>query len=74
MLRWKLSGMAAIVATMAATAQNGYSEQRPTPEAMRRDVELLRGVIHQAHPDPYRYRTRIELDRIFDRVSASCSR
>jgi hypothetical protein len=62
-----------IVAAIAANAQNGPAVARFSPEEMRADLEILRGAIHQAHPDPYRYRTRTELDRIVDRVKTSCS-
>lgn len=36
------------------------------PEKLRTDADLLRQAIHQAHPDPYRYITRGELDSAFD--------
>lgn len=41
------------------------------PERLRDDVELLRSAIHEAHPDPYRYRTRAELDALIDSVRDS---
>ncbi|MCB0770026.1 MAG: hypothetical protein KDC00_06440 [Flavobacteriales bacterium] len=44
------------------------------PERLRMDIETLRSAIHEAHPDPYRYRTRIELDALIDSVSAGVDR
>lgn len=41
------------------------------PEKLHEDLEVLRGLVHQAHPDPYRYCTHAELDRLFDAVRDS---
>lgn len=41
------------------------------PEKLHADVEVLRAYINQAHPDPYRYRTQAELDRMVTAVSDS---
>lgn len=41
------------------------------PEKLRADIEVLRAAIHSAHPDPYRYITRGELDALFDSVRDS---
>ncbi len=41
------------------------------PEKLREDLELMRGLVHRSHPDPYRYCTRAELDRLFDAVRDS---
>ncbi|MEO8588293.1 MAG: S41 family peptidase [Flavobacteriales bacterium] len=38
------------------------------PEKLRADTEVLRALVHEAHPDPYRYVTKEELDAAFDRV------
>lgn len=41
------------------------------PEKLRADIEVHRAAIHNAHPDPYRYITRGELDALFDAVRDS---
>lgn len=40
------------------------------PEDLRADLEFLRTSLHTTHPDPYRYRNRQEVDRLFDGISA----
>lgn len=57
-------------AGMAATAQS-YLDRTLYPERLHDDVELLRTAIHEAHPDPYRYHTKAELDALIDRVRDS---
>lgn len=41
------------------------------PEKLHADLEEFRSLIHVAHPDPYRYRTKKELDHVFDSVKAT---
>ena len=41
------------------------------PERLHEDLELLRTALHEAHPDPYRYHTRAELDALIDAVRDS---
>ncbi|MBK8500345.1 MAG: hypothetical protein IPL52_16390 [Flavobacteriales bacterium] len=48
----------------AAQVWNGGSVVYP--EKLREDIETLRSLVHQVHPDPYRYLTRAELERCFD--------
>ncbi len=38
------------------------------PERLHGDIEQLRSALHEAHPDPYRYHTKAELDAIIDHV------
>ncbi|MBK9149358.1 MAG: hypothetical protein IPM12_16255 [Flavobacteriales bacterium] len=59
-----------IGAMMCAIAfgQHGGFGSALYPEKLRADAEALRMAIHQAHPDPYRYLTRGELDAAFDSV------
>lgn len=57
-----------------ASAQKLGSSQDLYPERLRLDIELLRSAIHEAHPDPYRYWTRPELDALIDSVAASIVR
>lgn len=60
-------GCALVLVLVSACVQ----AQRFYPEDLRHDVETIRNTLHQAHPDPYRYRTKAELDRIVDQVQAS---
>jgi len=48
-----------------------YLDKTLYPERLRDDLELLRTAIHEAHPDPYRYHTKAELDVIIDQVRDS---
>jgi len=52
----------------ASLAQHAGFGSLIYPEKLRTDAELLRQAIHQAHPDPYRYLTRGELDSAFDQL------
>jgi len=54
-----------------AFAQPRFGGPAIYPEKLHEDLEVLRGLVHQAHPDPYRYTTRAELDRLFDAVRDS---
>ncbi|MBK9515276.1 MAG: hypothetical protein IPO05_17010 [Flavobacteriales bacterium] len=38
------------------------------PEKLHEDLEYMRSVLHRAHPDPYRYVTKAELDRGIDAI------
>lgn len=53
----------------AAHGQSPVGE-RYYPEQLRQDLETIRQTVHQAHPDPYRYHTRAELDRLLDTIAA----
>lgn len=44
------------------------------PEKLRADLAVIRKAIHQAHPDPYRYATRGELDSMMDAIGDSIIR
>jgi len=50
-------------------AQSTVGVRHLYPERLREDIEVLREAIHAAHPDPYRYRTKVELDLLIDSVS-----
>lgn len=54
-----------------SSALIGSAQATVYPEKLRADVDVLRGVIHRAHPDPYRYITNGELDALFDAVRDS---
>jgi len=49
-------------------AQGGHRHPVLYPEKLREDTEVLRSMIHDAHPDPYRYGSRAGLNAAFDRV------
>jgi len=53
----------------SAVAQSSLGVRYLYPERLREDIEVLREAIHTAHPDPYRYRTKVELDLLIDSVS-----
>lgn len=44
------------------------------PEKLRADLEVMREAIQQAHPDPYRYIARGDLDSMFQAVADSIIR
>ena len=41
------------------------------PEKLHQDLEEFRELVHTAHPDPYRYRTKEQLNFTFDSVKTS---
>lgn len=65
-----LFGMWAVAVACEARSQ-AYLDRTLYPERLHEEVELLRSAIHEAHPDPYRYHTRPELDALIDRVRDS---
>lgn len=60
-----------LLVSQSSVAQSTVGIQHLYPERLREDVEVLREIIHAVHPDPYRYRTKVELDRLIDSVSTS---
>jgi len=56
-----------------SSALIGIAQTTVYPERLRADLDVLRGAIHRAHPDPYRYITNGELDALFDAVRDSIS-
>nr|MBP6575177.1 hypothetical protein [Flavobacteriales bacterium] len=66
-LRWLIL-VAAFAAVSGACVGQGVGDRTYYPEELREDLELLRTTIHEAHADPYRYVSRAELDRLFDRL------
>ncbi len=62
-----------LLCTLAFAQPDGHSEHL-YPERLHADIELLRSAIHEAHPDPYRYHTRTELDALIDAVRDSIAR
>ncbi|MCB0767156.1 MAG: hypothetical protein KDB95_08110 [Flavobacteriales bacterium] len=60
----------ALVFVQWSTAQS-YLDRTLYPERLHDDLELVRSAIHEAHPDPYRYHTKAELDAVIDQVHDS---
>jgi len=52
-------------------AAQSYLDRTLYPERLHDDLELVRAAIHEAHPDPYRYHTKAELDAVIDQVRDS---
>ncbi|MCO5275886.1 MAG: S41 family peptidase [Flavobacteriales bacterium] len=52
-------------------AQYGPLERVVYPDDLRDDLAIMRQTLEQAHPDPYRYRVKTELDMLFDAIAAS---
>ncbi len=48
----------------AALAQPGETLRTLTPEQAQEDLRILASLLHEAHPDPYRYTVKGELDRM----------
>jgi len=63
-----------LVFTAPSKAQSPGSREDLYPERLHMDIELLRSTIHEAHPDPYRYHTKAELDKLIDAVRDSIER
>lgn len=57
-------------AVVGGVKAQSHGEARFYPEQLRQDLETIRQTMHQAHPDPYRYHTRSEVDRLLDTISA----
>lgn len=61
----------AFLAIPGLWAQDGPQAGVIYPEALREDLSIIRQMVEQAHPDPYRYRSKTELDRLFDEVEGT---
>lgn len=68
---WKLLCGAMLLWAFPSFAQYAGMGELVYPEKLWADVDGLRGVIHQSHPDPYRYITKGELDQAFDALRDS---
>ena len=74
MKKWRLIlVMGAALAMLAASAQENALTKLNSPEALLEDLAIIRQTVEQAHPDPYRYRSKAELDQLFDGIAASFS-
>lgn len=63
--------LVAAILAVSALAQGSNTGGPFYPEKLHSDLEVLRDVLHRAHPDPYRYATQAGLDRAFDEVRDS---
>ena len=70
MVRW-IGILFATCLVIAASAQSVVGDRHLYPERLHTDIEMLRNALHEAHPDPYRYHTRSELDALIDAVRDS---
>ena len=71
MWRTWLIGVCCVVLVNSMRAQRYAGGPLVYPEKLREDLELMRELVHGSHPDPYRYCTHGELDRLFDAVRDS---
>lgn len=59
------------VAVQMLQAQRIELVRTLTPEQSQADLEILATILEQVHPDPYRYTSKGELDRMVERVRDS---
>lgn len=59
---------------VGVAAQHASMGDPVYPEKLHADLEVMREAIQQAHPDPYRYFARGDLDSMFHRVADSIIR
>lgn len=71
MMRHLFSILAVVLCFSASKAQPTVGVQHLYPERLHEDIEVLREIVHTAHPDPYRYKTKLELDQLIDSISGS---
>lgn len=72
MTKWRmLTTVGALIAFLGLAAQEDPQAKVNYPEDLREDFSIIRQTVEQAHPDPYRYHTKVELDRLFDHVASS---
>jgi hypothetical protein len=57
----------------AAAAQDDALSRMNYPEDLREDLLVIQQTIEQAHPDPFRYRTKAELDSLFSSLVSTFS-
>ncbi|MBK9177382.1 MAG: hypothetical protein IPM46_13820 [Flavobacteriales bacterium] len=68
---WKLLCGALLLWACPSFAQYAGMGELIYPEKLWADLDVVRDAIHQAHPDPYRYVTKGELDQEFDALRDS---
>lgn len=67
MRRWWSTLFVAVLASVA-WAQGDPLSRTAWREDLREDLAIIRQTVEQGHPDPYRYRTKTELDQLFDQI------
>ncbi len=73
MVRAIFSWVVVLFFSLSLQAQNG-TDRDLYPERLHSDIELLRTALHEAHPDPYRYHTKAELNELIDDMIAAIDR
>lgn len=68
------AGIFLMVSALAATAL--HAQEDPviklfSPEDLAEDLAIIRQTVEQAHPDPFRYTSKAELDLIFEAIEGS---
>src|SRR4051794_15030974 len=58
------------VVLIALFGVSAAAQQKLTPEQMQEDFRVLRSALDEGHPGVYRYRSKPEMDRIFDAAAA----
>ncbi len=72
MSKWRVILMwVAYLAMLGASAQENALTKVNRPEDLLEDLAVIRQTVEQAHPDPYRYRSKAELDKLFDDIATS---
>src|SRR5690606_15429526 len=60
-----------VVIAMGVAAQEDPLTKVYSPEELREDLAVIKQTVEQAHPDPYRYTTKVELDLLFEAIGRS---
>lgn len=63
--------MGPLLAFLSVAAQSDPLAKTYYPEDLAEDLSIIRRTVEQAHPDPYRYHTKAEMDLVFDGVANS---
>jgi hypothetical protein len=76
-MQWRkttITGLAALLGTTLLGQAGVIRSQTLSPEQAQADLEVLRSLVIQAHPDPFRYVSEPVLMAGFDRVKDSLAR
>jgi hypothetical protein len=63
--------MMAGCAFLSAGAQDNPLARVYYPDDLREDLAVLRKTVEQVHPEPYRYRSKAEMDALFSRLDSA---
>jgi hypothetical protein len=61
----------ALLAVCAVHVLHAQVRQQVYPEKLHQDVDAIAALVHEVHPDPYRYMSRVEMDQVVRRVKDS---